>query len=99
MVKYGHREVDVIWNYSIEKAQRYHDSIIEMELDDTLRDAVMTYHAVMAAVPVDTEKGAKQRADSWKKYLDSLDLKKMKKAKKDRMNPIKQLRGLVPINL
>jgi hypothetical protein len=53
----------------------------------------------MAAVPVDTEKLAKQRVDSWKKYLDSLDLKKMKKAKKDRMNPIKQLKGLVPINL
>ena len=70
-----------------------------MELDDTLRDAIMTYHAVMAAVPVDTEKGAKQRADSWKKYLDSLDLKKRMKAKKDRMNPVKQLRGLIPINL
>jgi hypothetical protein len=70
-----------------------------MELDDTLRDAIMTYHAVMAAVPVDTEKYAKQRADSWKKYLDSLDLKKMMKAKKDRMNPIKQLTGLIPINL
>jgi hypothetical protein len=70
-----------------------------MELEDTLRDALMTYHAVMAAVPVDTEKYAKQRMDSWKKYLDSLDLEKMKKSKKDRMNPVKQLKGLVPINL
>ncbi len=99
MVRNGHREEDVLWNYSIEKAQRYHDSIIEMELDDTLRGAIMTYHAVMAAVPVDTEKYAKQRIDSWKKYLDGLDLEKMKKRAKDRMDPVKQLRGLIPINL
>ena len=89
----------MLWNYSIEKAQRYHDSLIEVELEETSRDALMVYFATMAAVPVDTQKAAKERQDSWKKYLDSLDIRKMKKAKKDRMNPIKQLRGLIPIDL
>lgn len=59
----------------------------------------MVYHATLAAVPVDTDKVAKQRQDSWKKYLDSLDIEKMKKAAKDKKDPIKQLRGLIPINL
>jgi hypothetical protein len=98
LVKNGHREEDVLWGYSIEKAQRYYDSIIEVELEETLRDAMMVYHATLAAVPVDTEKYAKKRADAWKKYIDSLDIEKLKKKEKDRRNPLKQLKGLVPIN-
>ncbi len=57
------------------------------------------YHAVLAAVPVDSEKSAKSRTDAWKKYLDSLDLKKLKKKAEDRKKPLKQLRGLVPFNI
>lgn len=61
-------------------------------------DTMSRYHAVSAAVPADSEKNAKKRAEVWKKYLDSLDLKKLKKKAEDRKNPLKQLKGLVPIN-
>lgn len=97
-MKNGHRENDVLWNYSIEKAQRYYDSILEVELEETLRDVMAVYHATMAAVPVDTEKHARKRSDAWKKYLDSLDIEKIKKKDKERKNPLKQLQGLVPID-
>lgn len=98
MVKNGHREEDVVWNYSIEKAQRYYDKVLEMELEDTRSEALAVYYATLAAVPMDTEKAARKRADSWKKYLDSLDVEKLKKKAKNKMNPLKQLQGLVPFN-
>lgn len=57
------------------------------------------YHALLAAVPVDSEKSAKQRTNSWKQYLNSLDLEKLKKKAEDKKKPLKQLRGLVPFNI
>ena len=98
LVRNGHREEDVLWNYSIEKAQRYHDSILEMELEDTLKDAWMVYNACAAAFPMDTEKAAKARMEHWKKYVQSLDIDRMRKKAKRKMDPITQLQGIVPIN-
>jgi len=97
LVRNGHLENDVIWNYSIEKSQRYYTDLVELDLEDKYSDAIKIYYAVLAAVPADTREAARSRHESWKKYLESIDIEKIKKHAEDKKkDPVKALRGLIP---
>jgi len=81
----------------MEKAHRYCEDIIELELEDRYSQAVDTFLAVSAAVLTESREVNKKRADNWKKHLDSLDLRERKKKEEEKKkDPLKPLRGLVP---
>jgi hypothetical protein len=97
LVKNGHHEHDIIWKYSIEKVQRYYDDLIGLEMENTRNDAIKIYRAVSAAVLTEAHKVNKERADAFRKYLDSLDLDRHKKEiEEKKKDPVKNLRGIIP---
>ena len=66
-------------------------------MEDRRADALKTYFAVMAAVPADSREAARSRNEGWKKYLDSIDVDKIRKhAEEKKKDPVKALRGLIP---
>ena len=97
LVRNGHSERDVIWNYSIEKSQRYYEDLVELEIEKMRDDAIRLYKAVAAAFVTESQKVNKDRTEAFIKYLDSLDLEKQKREREEKKkDPFKGLKGLVP---
>lgn len=69
----------------------YYNDLLEKELLDRQRFAIDVMSAVSAGSPADSRKMATAQQRQWKKFLDSLDPKKIKRREKDRKMPLKSL--------
>ncbi|NIU83300.1 MAG: hypothetical protein GWN64_07420 [Candidatus Thorarchaeota archaeon] len=54
-------------------------------------DAVVTMQGVAAGTPADSRKNQQAQKRQWKKFMDSLDPKKLKQKAKDIKQPLKSL--------
>lgn len=93
----GHREKDVIWNYSIEKVNRYSTDLIELELEER-RSKMKDLETTLRTIPIaELGKDNAKRYKEWIAHMDSLDIKKtQKKEEEKKKDPFKALRGVVP---
>ena len=97
LVNHGHREHDVLWEYSIEKTHRYFDDIIDHELRQRSVWANMIATCIMCFNTTQTKEHANQQRARWKKYISSIDPKEIREKEKEIKNPLKTLAQLVPI--
>lgn len=98
LIKAGHREHDILWEYSIEKATRYYEDLIESEHLTFFRDTIRDFNVALSTIPAQSKSHASKQQSHWKNYIDSIrpDLIMKKKKKK---NPLEKLiqTGSVPV--
>ena len=99
LVRNGHREKDIIWDYSIEKVSRYYADLIELEMLDRRKLSIDVYMATSVAHLTESREANRKRLQAWEEHLKNLDPKHVKKeAETKKKDPFAKLRltGLVP---
>ena len=79
MVKYGHNVEDVLHKYTIDQVWWFFADIAEIDIDEKRFEAIIMANAAIVATPAETKTQASTKTRNWKKFIDSLDSKKLKK--------------------
>ena len=97
LIQYGHNIHDIKHNYSADQVWLFFNDIMKKEMEDRRADAITIANSVAAGTPADSRKGASQKEQNWKKFLDSLDPNRAEQHVKDKKNPLKALAKIAEI--
>jgi hypothetical protein len=89
LVLSGHKEHDVIWEYSIEKATRYYEDLIEADHIEFFRQTIRDFNVALSTIPAQSRGHAQKQQSHWKGYIDSIRPEVIMKKKKK--NPLEKL--------
>ena len=98
LVKSGHREHDILWEYSIEKCTRYYEDLVETEHILFFRESIRDFNVALSSHPATSRSHAQKQQSHWKSYIDSIRPERLGKKKK-KINPLEKLikTGEVPV--
>jgi len=101
LIRSGHKEVDLRYNYTVDQVQLYYKYAVQDELFTIRMSAIAMAKANLLAAPVSDKKGANRAQKDFQKFLDSLNPEKIEQSRvkqnNQAKNPLASLKGFTMI--